>query len=227
MVFNEADFIALSAIQHYFFCSRQFALIHVEKQWKENTLTAEGRVLHERVDNSKYIERRPGYIVERSVAMRSAELGVYGVADVVEFSSSDNGVQLPDEQGLWQPRPVEYKRGHAKTGICDKAQLCCQAICLEEMYGISIESGDLFYWQTRRRLPIVFDRTLRTQVAKACTEMHTLIREGLTPAVPEKASCKNCSMKDICLPKIGKRKKGGIENYIQENTRRESDAKAA
>ncbi len=217
MPFDEDDLLALSGLQHYFYCKRQWALIHVEEQWVENALTAEGRLLHDRVDNSKNIEYREGAIIERSVALKSAELGIYGVADVVEFFRSEAGVKLANEEGLWQPRPVEYKRGKPKAGICDRAQLCGQAMCIEELYGVKIESGDLFYWQTRHRAPVVFDTDLRQAVRCAAEDMHNMIKNGITPGVPDNVKCKNCSLVSVCVPKVQKKKHGRVDKYINEN----------
>lgn len=217
MAYDEDDLLALSGLQHYFFCKRQWALIHVEKQWVENVLTAEGRLLHDRVDNSKYIEYREGAIIERSLPMKSAEFGIYGVADVVEFFRSDKGVVLPKEEGLWVPRPVEYKRGKPKAGICDMAQLCGQALCLEELYGVKIESGDLFYWQTRHRLPVIFNDDLRQKVKYACMDMHNMLDNGITPAVPDGVKCENCSLVSVCVPKVQKKKSGKVGRYIDDN----------
>jgi CRISPR-associated exonuclease Cas4 len=214
MTYDEDDLLALSGLQHYFYCKRQWALIHVEKQWVENVLTAEGRLLHDRVDNSKNIEYREGAIIERSIALESLELGIYGVADVIEFFKAETGVKLPKEEGLWLPRPVEYKRGKPKAGICDMAQLCGQAICMEKLYGVKIESGDLFYWQTRHRLPVVFDAELRNAVRDACLDMHGMLENGITPAVPDGVKCGNCSLVTVCVPKMQKRKNGKVEKYI-------------
>ena len=223
MAYSEEDFLALSGIQHYFFCRRQWALIHVEKQWVENVLTAEGRLLHNRVDNSRHIEYREGIVVERSMPLKSAELGIYGVADVVEFHREDKGVQIPGESGLWLPRPVEYKRGKPKAGLCDKAQLCAQAACMEEAYGVRIDGGDLFYWQTRRRLNVVFDDELRKAVRYACDDMHKMLDAGMTPAVPADAACKNCSMAVVCLPVI-KKKSNKAAAYVAEKLKGGEDA---
>jgi CRISPR-associated exonuclease Cas4 len=217
MAYDEDDLLALSGLQHYFYCKRQWALIHVEKQWVENVLTAEGRLLHDRVDNSKNIEYREGAIIERSIALESLELGIYGVADVIEFFKAETGVKLPKEEGLWLPRPVEYKRGKPKAGICDMAQLCGQAMCMEELYSVKIESGDLFYWQTRHRLPVVFDQDLRAAVRNACMDMHTMLENGITPAVPDGVNCKNCSLITVCVPKVQKKKSGKVDRYINES----------
>lgn len=217
MAYDEDDLLALSGLQHYFYCKRQWALIHVEKQWVENVLTAEGRLLHDRVDNNKHIEHREGTIIERSVALRSLKLGIYGVADAVEFIRTDAGVMLPGEQGFWRPRPVEYKRGKPKAGICDKAQLCGQAMCMEEVYGMNVETGDLFYWQTRRRMPVVFDNSLRESVRNACADMQNMMETGVTPGVPDGVKCDRCSMLTACAPKVQKKKSGKVAGYINES----------
>lgn len=223
MGYREQDFLALSGLQHYFYCKRQWALIEVERQWIENIFTAEGRLLHDRVDE-KFKEYKEDVIIERSVSLRSKKLGIYGVADVVEFYKSDRGIKLPQEQGLWLPKPVEYKRGKPKENICDKAQLCCQAMCLEELFEIEIENGYLFYWQIRRKIPVVFDEYLRKAVINACEDMHYMIENGITPEIPEKVKCKNCSMLDVCIPDVLKRKKGKVTKYIYDNIHRNEDA---
>ena len=222
--YKEEDLLALSGIQHYFYCKRQWALIYVEQQWVENIFTAEGRLLHDRVDNSKNIEYREGVIIERSVSLQSKKLGIYGVADVVEFYKAEKGVKLPGEDGFWIPKPVEYKRGRPKVNICDRAQLCCQAMCLEEIYNVKIDNGYLFYWQTRHRMPVVFDNELREKVINACKDMHNMTENGVTPGVPEKVKCKNCSLFDICVPDLRKNKFRKVEKYIFENIRGERNA---
>ncbi len=221
MNYKEEDLLAISGIQHYFYCRRQWALIYIEQQWVENVLTAEGRILHNRVDNSRNIEYKEGVIIERSVPLRSEKLGVYGVADVVEFYRTEKGVKLPGEDGLWSPKPVEYKRGKPKENICDKAQLCCQAMCMEELYGMKINNGYLFYWQIRHRIPVIFDNELRQKVINACEDMHNMLENGITPGVPEKVRCKNCSLFNICIPFLKKKKRGKIEKYIYENIHQE------
>ncbi|MCX7698427.1 MAG: CRISPR-associated protein Cas4 [Candidatus Goldbacteria bacterium] len=216
MNYKEEDLLALSGLQHYFYCKRQWALIEVERQWVENFFTAEGRLLHDRVDN-KCIEHKEGVIIERSVSLKSEKLGIYGVADVVEFHKSESGIKLQNQEGLWMPKPIEYKRGMPKENICDRAQLCCQAMCLEELFGVKIENGYLFYWQTRRRVPVIFDEGLRTAVINACADMHDMINNGITPEVPEKAKCKNCSLFNVCIPEVRKNKSGKVEKYIDDN----------
>jgi CRISPR-associated exonuclease Cas4 len=196
------DLLPLSGIQHFLFCRRQWALIHVERQWQENVLTAEGRILHGRVDDPFFIEKRKGVIVARSVPVASVSLGLSGVCDVVEFTELAEGVHLPGHQGLFLPAPVEYKRGKNKHEPSDEAQLCAQAICLEDMLAVSIPTGYLYYGQTRRRVAVDLTPELRTLVRKAAQEMHAYFQRGYTPKVKPFKGCKSCSLADVCLPHL-------------------------
>lgn len=159
---EEIDYLPLSGVQHYDFCSRQWALIHVEQLWQENLLTFSGRSFHEQVDNPFFTETRKDRFVTRSVPLVSASLGLYGVADVVEFHrQNDKGIPFLGRDGLWMPYPVEYKVGRPKSDDCDRVQLCAQTICLEEMYEVTIAEGALFYGRVRRREVVRFDQDLR------------------------------------------------------------------
>ena len=151
MIYSEDDLLPVSALQHLTFCERQCALIHIEQLWSENIFTAQGRVMHERV-HSETSENRRNVRIELGMPLRSLRLGLIGKADVVEFHRQPNG--------MWQPFPVEYKRGKPKLNNCDKVQLCAQAICLEETLGVSISSGALFYGKDRRRADVEFNETL-------------------------------------------------------------------
>lgn len=145
-IYSEEELLSLSGIQHYAFCDRQWALIHLEKQWQENLRTVEGSILHERVHNSDYHESRGGIIYARSLPLLSYRLGLFGVADLVEFhpvEAETKGVNLPGRSGFYMPYPVEYKRGKQKKDDRDVVQLCAQALCLEEMLDVSIERGSL------------------------------------------------------------------------------------
>ena len=184
---EEDGLIPISALQHYLFCPRQCALIHVEQIWTEDGATAEGRVLHERVDAAGF-ETRPGLRVERSIALRSAALGVTGKADVVEFPRGA------------APIPVEYKRGKPKPHRADEVQLCAQALCLEEMFGVSVPAGALFYGTVRRRTAVLFDPALRTLTARVAAETRTMIAAQRTPAPVLMPSCSRCSLLDKCQP---------------------------
>ena len=198
--YSPEDLLPLSGIQHFLFCRRQWALIHVERQWQENALTAEGKILHSRADDPFFTEKRKGVIVARSVPVSSLSLGLSGVCDVVEFTQSTEGVRLPGYAGSFLPAPVEYKRGKPKQEPSDAAQLCAQAICLEEMLSVAIPTGYLYYGQTRRRVAVELTAALRDQVCKSAQEMHAYFRRGYTPQVKPFKGCKSCSLADVCLP---------------------------
>jgi len=196
------DLLPLSGIQHFLFCRRQWALIHVEQQWKENALTAEGRIMHKRADDPFFTETRNGVITARSVPIASYRLGPPGVCDVVEFTTSPDGVKLPNRDGLYLAAPVEYKRGKPKREPVDEAQLCAQAICLEEMLSLTIPRGYLYYGETRHREEIELTAELRTLVQEMSAEMHNYFSRGYTPKVKTSKACRSCSLADICLPKL-------------------------
>jgi CRISPR-associated exonuclease Cas4 len=198
--YTQDDLLPLSGIQHFLFCRRQWALIHVERQWKENALTAEGRIMHKRVDDPFFTETRKGVITARSVPVASYRLGLSGFCDVVEFSESPDGVKLPNRDGLYLPVPVEYKRGRPKQNHSDEAQLCAQAMCLEEMLSVTISKGYLFYGETRHRLEVEFTIELRTLVKDMSDEMHNYFSRGYTPRVKPFKGCRSCSLADVCLP---------------------------
>ena len=183
---QEEALIPLSALQHFLFCPRQCALIHVEQLWAEDRATAEGRAMHERADTAPP-ERRQGVKILRALTLRSFTLGVTGKADVVELRDG-------------QPYPVEYKRGKPKAHRADEVQLCAQAICLEEMFGTTVPRGALFYGVTRRRMEVEFDDTLRTLTHDVAQQARALLASGQTPPPVLKPSCTNCSLHDLCAP---------------------------
>lgn len=196
------EWLPLSGIQHFIFCRRQWALIHVEQQWQENALTADGRIMHRRADDPFFTEKRKDVVIARSVPVSSAVLGLSGLCDVVEFTRSPDGVRLPGWEELYLPAPVEYKRGKPKQDACDEAQLCAQAICLEEMLAVPVPSGYLYYGETRRRVEVPLTEDLRSRVLKAASEMHAYHRRGYTPKVKTSKACRFCSLSDVCLPKM-------------------------
>jgi CRISPR-associated exonuclease Cas4 len=196
MHYTEDDLIQLSALQHFMFCERQCALIHIEQLWSENLFTAEGKVMHDKVDTANR-EARGKVRIDYGVPMRSLRLGLIGKADVVEFHKKDDG--------SWLPFPVEYKRGKPKSGNCDKVQLCAQAICLEEMLNVEIGKGALFYGQTRRREDVVFNEVLRQETEEAAGKAHELIESGITPKAEFSKKCERCSLVELCLPKANKK----------------------
>ena len=213
--YTAAELLPLSGLQHFLFCRRQWALIHVERQWQENVLTAEGRIMHKRVDDPFFTETRKGVIIARAVPVASYQLGLSGVCDVVEFTEAAEGVKLPGREGLFQPAPVEYKRGKPKMEPSDEAQLCAQAICLEEMLVTTISTGYLYYGQTRHRVAIPLTAELREVVGRAAQEMHAYFKRGYTPRVKPFKGCRSCSLADVCLPNLQK-KVIPASKYIQQ-----------
>jgi CRISPR-associated exonuclease Cas4 len=204
-LFSEDDLLMLSALQHLLFCPRQCALIHVEQLWIENRLTAEGRILHERVHTAAKESRRT-IRLEFDMPIRSLELGLIGRADVVEFHLQDNGV--------WQPYPVEYKRGRPKKDDSDRVQLCAQALCLEEMLSVDVPVGALYYGKKKRRSEVEFDQNLRTTTIEAARTLHDLFQNRRTPPPQYSRRCDNCSFVELCLPRtVGKKNK--VANYMK------------
>lgn len=209
MNYSEDDLIQLSSLQHYVFCPRQCALIHIEQVWSENLLTAEGRIMHEKVHEENR-ESRGNVRIEYGVPLRSLRLGLIGKADVVEFHRLT--------ENTWQPFPVEYKRGKPKPDDCDKVQLCAQAMCLKEMLNVEIPCGALFYGKTRRRLDVVFDDTLRRKTEDAANKARVLIESGQTPKPVFSKKCKSCSLVAECLPKTME-KRPSVNRYLSKAIR--------
>ena len=198
-LYNEDDLIPLSALQHLLFCERQCALIHIEQVWEENRLTIEGHHLHKRVDEVGQ-ESRGRIRTVFSLPIRSLNLGLSGKADAVEFHREGEKGQA--EAVIWRPFPVEFKRGKPKLNDCDLVQLCAQALCLEEMLGLDVPEGAMYYGKPRRRLAVVFDAALRVETAQAAERLHELIRLGKTPSVRYGRKCDSCSLLSLCLPKV-------------------------
>ncbi len=215
--YKDDELLAISGIQHFAFCQRQWALIHIEKQWFENLLTVEGKHLHERVDNPDFFEARGGILTARSVPLSSYALGFYGIADLIEFHAvEEKGITLNGRVGKWFPVPIEYKRGKPKKNIIDEVQLCTQAMCLEEMQGIKIDYGYIYYGETRHRNKVVFDLELRKYVESFSEQMHEMYDKQITPkASTSDRDCKSCSLVNICLPKLGI-KVTSVSNYINK-----------
>ena len=202
MEYDEEDFLQLSGLQHFKFCCRQWALIHIENQWAENYRTADGRILHENAHNSEFSEQRGDRLITRDMRVFSATLGVSGACDILEFHRGSTGIPLKGKTGLWQPYPVEYKRGKPKQDTEAALQLCGQAMCLEEMLCCEIPVGALYYGEIRRRTEVLFTPDLRLEVQKLLTEMHALYDRGHTPKVKPTKACNACSLKELCLPKL-------------------------
>ena len=197
--------LPLSGLQHFAFCRRQWALIHIEQQWKENLRTVEGQLLHQKAHDSAQRERRGDTLILRSLSIVSHTLGLSGQCDVVEFRQRTDGVPLQGETGLWLPYPIEYKRGKPKSHQADALQLCAQAMCLEEMFCCTISEGALFYGEPRRRTVVPLTQELRALVKDMTREMHEYYRRGHTPKVKPGKSCNACSLSELCLPVLLRR----------------------
>jgi CRISPR-associated exonuclease Cas4 len=211
--YTDDELLSLSGIQHFCFCKRQWALIHVEQQWQESLRTQEGRFVHERVDDPFFNESRGDVVISRAFPLVSYTLGLTGIADVIEYTRSDEGIPVPDHDGRWLMKPVEYKRGKPKIDERDEVQLCAQAMCLEEMFGIRISAADFYYNEIRRRQPLFITDKLRSTVRTLAGEMHEVFRNGITPDAEPGKNCSLCSLEDICVPKLTKKKKP-VRKYI-------------
>lgn len=209
---NSDEYLLLSGIQHFAFCKRQWALIYIEQIWIENALTLSGRIMHKNADNPQFTESRGDVLISRAIPLVSHRLKIYGVSDVVEYHRCEDGKPLPKHRGKWKIVPVEYKSGKKKRDSCDEVQLCCQALCLEEMTGSSIEAGYLFYGRTRNRVEVVFDDMLRSEVEYLIAEMYRLFDEGVTPHAVYHKGCESCSLKNICVPQLSEAR--SVEEYL-------------
>lgn len=191
-MYAPADLIPILALQHYLYCPRQCALIHLEQIWTESAHTAEGRLLHEKA-HSGATEKRGKVKTATSLHLHSLTLGLVGMADVVEFHL---------REAVWYPYPVEYKRGRPKSTDADRVQLCAQALCLEEMLHLPVPEGAIFYGKTRRRQTVIFDASLREATVKAATAVREMLDAGLTPPPPEAVNdlCPACSLCEDCMP---------------------------
>ena len=213
-MYDEEDLLPISALQHLHFCPRQCALIYLEQVWQDNALTLEGTRLHERVDERhRERELRGDVLIVRGLPVHSYRLGLSGRTDVVEFHacatdtrvsggspSLPPAVLLRNREGLWMPFPVEYKRGRPKPDRCDEVQLCAQGLCLEEMLGVSVTAGALFYGQERRRHDVSLDGSLRSETEDTARRLHALFRSGVTPRAARQPKCCNCSLLERCVP---------------------------
>lgn len=213
MAYQEEDYLQLSGLQHFAFCRRQWALIYIEKQWADNYHTADGSIMHAKAHDAGSKESRGDTLITRCNSVFSAELGVSGQCDVLEFHRPAAGISLPNRQGLWQPYPVEYKRGRPKESNADRLQLCGQAMCLESMLCCDIPEGAIYYGHTKRREVVSFTADLRSEVKKLLLEMHELSDKRYTPKVKPSSKCGACSLKGICLPELQKTK--SVARYLQ------------
>ncbi|MBQ6324658.1 MAG: CRISPR-associated protein Cas4 [Clostridia bacterium] len=217
---NAQEPLLLSGLQHFAFCRRQWALIHIEQQWSENVRTAEGMIFHRRAHDDVQFEARGDLLIARGLRIASQRLNVVGVCDVVEFHRDSAGIELFGREGRWSVYPVEYKKGASKQNDADRLQLCGQAMCLEEMLACEIPEGSLFYGATRRREQVQFTDELRKHVSDMLDEMRQLFERGYTPRAKPTKGCNACSLRDLCLPRLNKLPKVSayIAGYTGEGT---------
>lgn len=216
-MYAEEDYLMLSGIQHFAFCRRQWAMIHIEQQWADNFRTTAGELMHKKAHDEGSVEKRGDLLIVRGLRISSHELGMSGQCDVVEFHRNENGVALFGYNGKWNPVPVEYKHGVPKENKADELQLCAQAMCLEEMFQTKIPDGYLFYGENRKRTYVELSDDLRLEVKRMSTEMHDLFRKGYTPNVKPDKRCKACSLENLCVPKL--QKTMPVRKYIEQNIR--------
>ena len=214
MEYEEDDFLMISGIQHFKFCRRQWALIHIEQQWAENVHTVVGELMHKKAHDPYLTEKRRDTIIARSLPVSSKSLGISGECDVVEFHKCEDGIKLHGHRGLYSIYPIEYKKGKPKVTDEDKLQLAAQALCLEEMFSAKVPEGAIFYGENRRREVVEITEKLREEVAQMFREMHKYYGRRYTPKVKYSKSCNACSLKEICLPKLGK--SVSVKTYITQ-----------
>ena len=204
MEYTEDEYLMLSGIQHFKFCRRQWALIHIEQQWEENVHTVVGELMHKKVHDPYLVEKRKGVLMVRALPVSSRSMGVSGECDLVEFVKCEDGITLFGHRGFYSVYPVEYKKGKPKKTEEDHLQLVAQAMCLEEMFSTQISEGAIFYGETRRKENVTFSQELRKEVRESFLEMHQYYDRGYTPKVKKTKACNSCSLSDVCIPKLEK-----------------------
>lgn len=189
-------------------------MIHIEQQWAENVHTVVGELMHKKAHDPYLVEKRKDVLIVRSLPVVSRTMGISGECDVVEFHRCEDGIKLYGHRGLFSVYPIEYKKGKSKITDEDRLQLTAQVLCLEEMFSTKIERGALFYGETRRREEIEITEDLRQEVIHMLYEMHQYFDRKYTPKVKYNKSCQACSLREICLPKLGK--SGSVKMYITQ-----------
>ncbi|HGE5781610.1 CRISPR-associated protein Cas4 [Bacillus pseudomycoides] len=214
MEYNEEDsYLMLSGIQHFQFCKRQWALIHIEQQWEENVRTIEGQHLHQKADQPFIREKRGNKLTVRAMPIKSNVLKITGICDVVEFIKDSSGIEIAGAEGKYFAYPIEYKRGKPKMNDSDILQLTAQAMCLEEMLLCEINTGYIFYNEIKHRIEVPLTANDKSKVRSIVTEMYDYYKRKHTPKVKTGSFCKNCSLQNICLPKL--MNKRSVKSYIE------------
>ena len=218
-MYSEDNMLMLSGIQHFRFCPRQWALIHIEQQWDENRLTMEGQIMHKHVDDPFYRQKCGDKITLRAVHIASRELGLYGISDAIELlpsSAPGDTILHPKYPGRWKPMIVEYKHGKPKVNEVDEVQLTAQTMCLEEMYDIHIVCGVFFYGELRHRVTVDITDNLRNIVRQCAQDMHALFNRGVLPPALYGRHCDKCSLNNVCMPKMT-RDCTTVDTYLKNN----------
>ena len=214
MGYEEKDYLMMSGIQHFCFCERQWALIHMDQVWEDDSRTVSGNIFHERPDEGSR-ERRGDTLILRGVRVSSSELGLSGICDVVEFKEDPDGIAVKGMDGRYKVVPVEYKVGGRKANDCDRVQLCAEAMALEESIGTVIGFGCLFYGKERRREVVTLGEELRRKTCALSQQMHKIYKSGLTPIADYSPKCRGCSLFDLCSPSIGKGRMS-VADYLKK-----------
>ena len=212
-MYDVDNYLMLSGIQHFLFCKRQWALIHIENLWEENIYTSEGEILHSKADKPFIKEKRKNKIISRAMPISSKTLGLSGILDVIEFEKSEDGISIKGKNGKWKATIIEYKRGKKKKYSYDDCQLMAEAICLEEEFGISLEYGYIYYGKTDNREKIIFDNKLRELTIDTAKLMHQYYDKKIIPKAEFYRKCKLCSLYEVCNPRLTKKPKS-IYNYL-------------
>jgi CRISPR-associated exonuclease Cas4 len=208
------DYLMLSGIQHFQFCRRQWALIHIEQQWDENVQTIEGQFLHRNADQPFIREKRGNKLVVRAMPVKSHKLKINGICDVVEFTKDDKqGVTINGMDGKYTPYPIEYKHGRPKVDDADVLQLAAQAMCLEEMLLCEVPKGYIFYNEIKHRIEVALNDSIKSKVTSMVSEMQEYYKKRYTPKVRTGSYCRSCSLQNICLPEL--MKKRSVKSYIE------------
>ncbi|MDD7363372.1 MAG: CRISPR-associated protein Cas4 [Firmicutes bacterium] len=212
-MYREEEYLMLSGIQHFLFCRRQWALIHIEQIWSENRATSEGQLIHAKVDKPFIKEKRKDVIISRAMDVSSKRLGLSGRLDVIEFIRSEGGISLKNRKGLWTPVVVEYKRGKKKRGEYDRVQLMAQALCVEEVFDIRMDYGYMYYHQTDSRERVEYTKDLRALAIETADAMHDYYKRRYIPKAEYFKNCTQCSLYEDCRPRLTKKARN-VERYI-------------
>lgn len=213
-MYSEDQYLQLSGVQHFQFCPRQWALIHIEMSWADNYLTTAGDIMHKRAHDETLFEKRGNTLIAHGIRVSSSLLGIVGQCDIVEFHKNSDGITLKKYPGLWNVCPVEYKHGKEKIGDEDRLQLCAQAICLEEILLTNVSYGFLYYGQDKQREKVEFTDALKDKLKEVCLQMHIAYSKGITPKAQISKKCNSCSLKEICLPQLCKKR--NVTQYIDD-----------